>query len=259
MAKEQSGQKPALIKTILIVILVILIIIAIGLAIYYLLGREEQPEIAANDNANQNQIQETDMDVVPDQPGLFYISPRATKLTGDGNQETDPMELKKGVYVVQTIHQSAGNIMVDVYDQDDSWLGIMVNETGGYNGYTVLTIDSTGEYYFDIVADGPWSIALEQTVKSDTTRLMTSISGVGDSVSEYFLLTNGAKTFKLNSGQQSSEKNFIVYLLDEDGQEVEILVNELTPGQYQSRINISEGVYMLRVEATGEWDIQITD
>jgi len=81
------------------------------------------------------------------------------------------------------------------------------------------------------------------------------ISGVGQKATEKFTLKEGLAVFKMI---HSGSHNFIVWLLDSEGNKIEVLVNEIGPFDGSKAVKIPEdGVYLLDVNADGSWTVSI--
>ena len=83
-----------------------------------------------------------------------------------------------------------------------------------------------------------------------------TLSGNGQEATQQFTLQQGLSIFTLqNSGQQ----NFIVDLLDNNGNEVDNLANAIGDYSGSQALNISAaGSYLLNVQSDGPWSITIT-
>lgn len=82
-------------------------------------------------------------------------------------------------------------------------------------------------------------------------------SGTGPQATEPFELSAGLARFEMT---HQGESNFIVELLDEEGNEVGMfsLVNEIGPYDGSQAVQIPEdGTYLLNVDADGAWTIRV--
>ncbi|MCK6258770.1 hypothetical protein LCY76_19565 [Fictibacillus sp. KIGAM418] len=92
--------------------------------------------------------------------------------------------------------------------------------------------------------------AAEAKRKADALKM----SGSGDTATKQFKLEPGFVVFQ---AKYTGSQNFIVTLLDENGNNVDLLVN--TIGSYQGKRFVAVpdgGKYMLNVKASGPWTIQ---
>lgn len=65
------------------------------------------------------------------------------------------MELEKGVQTFSFSHDGKSNFIVILNGS-----GLLVNEIGNYSGTRVKNIDETAIYFFDITADGNWTMEI---------------------------------------------------------------------------------------------------
>ena len=82
------------------------------------------------------------------------------------------------------------------------------------------------------------------------------LSGSGDSATELIKLSSGFAVFE---GQHTGSSNFIVKLMDENGNSQDLLVNKIGSYKGKTFANISSsGSYYLEVKAGGNWNFTIT-
>jgi hypothetical protein len=83
------------------------------------------------------------------------------------------------------------------------------------------------------------------------------VSGTGDRSTEYIELKEGPIEFHM---LHTGDSNFIIQLLDFDGEIVEFLANEIGVYSGEKVIRIDEtGDYLFTVNANGQWEIIISD
>lgn len=92
---------------------------------------------------------------LPDFAPLFTFS-------GTGEQSTDVFIINPSILRIKLTHDGAGYFSVDMRPTDDSLVNTeyLVNVVGPYEGQKIITANS-GEYFFDIEADGKWTITVE--------------------------------------------------------------------------------------------------
>lgn len=72
------------------------------------------------------------------------------------------------------------------------------------------------------------------------------------------LFTLGAGLTRVNM-THTGDHNFIVWLLDSSGDEIELLVNEIGPFNGSGALRIEQaGQYLLTVDADGSWEIVLS-
>lgn len=81
------------------------------------------------------------------------------------------------------------------------------------------------------------------------------LSGAGQQASQKFTLESGLSIFRMTHSGQS---NFQVWLLDDSGQRIDLLVNEIGPFNGAKAIGIErQGIYILDISADGQWTVKI--
>jgi hypothetical protein len=81
------------------------------------------------------------------------------------------------------------------------------------------------------------------------------LSGNGQTATEPFELDSGLSVFRMS---YQGARNFIVWLLDDDGRRVDLLANKIGSFEGSKAVQVPrDGTYLLQVEADGPWTIQV--
>lgn len=112
-----------------------------------------------------------------------------------------------------------------------------------------------------VTAQEPSSSSLPSPQPSNMPELIT-FSGTGDDVTTVFTLKQGIAIFNLS---YDGESNFFINLLDEGGQQVDLLVNTIGAYKGSKAIGVEEdnmlgakpGNYVMNISAEGNWNVQI--
>jgi hypothetical protein len=168
-------------------------------------------------------------------------------ITGEGQTVTNPFTPPAAINRVTLTHQGRRNFIVQVFGSTGSE-GSMVNELGNYHGIRPLLADEE-QYYFEVNADGAWTILVEPiTTDPDAAN---GISGKGDFVSGLFEPSaTGPVPYQLT---HTGERNFIVQLYcagGEDGVE-----NEIGKVEGSVVVRFKDGPCFWDVKADGDWTI----
>ena len=82
-----------------------------------------------------------------------------------------------------------------------------------------------------------------------------TISGTGQKATSKFSLEKGLAIFRMT---HDGEGHFGVWLLDAEGDKVDLLANEIGEFDGSKAVGISEsGIYLLDISADGSWEIAI--
>jgi hypothetical protein len=179
-------------------------------------------------------------------------SPDPIALSGQGQQASDKFTLESGLAVFQLTHNGSSNFGVWLKDSKGKNVELLANEIGSFNGSKAVGV-SAGEYILDVSADGAWTVNITQPRQSSASDTR-SFSGTGQAATALFHLGNGLAKFKLT---HSGESNFGVWLKDKDGENVELLANEIGSFNGSKAVGVSDGQYILDVSADGPWTITI--
>lgn len=174
----------------------------------------------------------------------------AVELSGSGATVSDSFYLEEGLAVVDLSHSGTSNFSVRLLSTTSDDTEYLVNEIGSYGGMMAFYVDEAGEYIFDIDADGGWSIVLEQPRYVSGAEFVESFSGEGAVVTDYISVEEGLAVFDFT---HDGESNFIVQVLDESGETVAYLANEI--GSYEGSVAeyLDEEVYRFFIDADGAW------
>lgn len=172
------------------------------------------------------------------------------ELSGSGAEVSDPFQLEEGLSVITLTHSGDSNFIVRVLSTSDDDTEYLVNEIGDYDGVTAFGVDVAGEYVLDVDADGPWTATIEQPRDTSNAQYTKSFSGEGMMVTDFIKVEEGLAVFNFT---HDGDSNFIVHLLDEGGDVVGYLANQI--GEYEGSIAeyVDEGTYVVRIDADGEW------
>lgn len=87
---------------------------------------------------------------------------------GSGKQTSPKFVLYPGVAIVRVTHDGGSSFIVALMDSngnqmaDSSGGAPIINEIGPYNGSIAVPIQVAGEYLLDVIADGNWTVSIEQ-------------------------------------------------------------------------------------------------
>jgi len=168
-------------------------------------------------------------------------------ITGKGQTVTDPFTPPGSINRVTFAHQGRRNFIVQVFGSTGSE-GSMVNEIGNYQGIRPLLADED-RYYFEVNADGAWTIRVEAiTAEPDAAH---GISGKGDYVSGLFEPSaTGPVAYNLT---HSGTRNFIVNLYCAGGEDgVENAIGKVDGSVV---VRFKDGPCFWDVQADGDWTI----
>jgi hypothetical protein len=168
-------------------------------------------------------------------------------LEGSGQTVTDPFTPPSTINRVFLTHQGQRNFIVRVFKADGSEEG-MANEIGNYEGIRPL-IGAAGEYYFEIDADGPWTIHIEaMTQELDAS---DGLEGSGDYVSGVFTPeSDGPTPYNV---AHNGERNFIAHLYCAGGEDS--VQNEIGAVSGSTVVRFAEGPCFWDVQADGAWSL----
>ena len=182
-------------------------------------------------------------------------TPVTQSFSGQGDQAISSIQLDGGLTIVTLTHTGSSNFIVWLRDSTGEDVDLLANEIGSYDGSMALGIEVAGNYALDITADGAWTVEIEQMKPTSAPGVPQTFTGTGPKASPLFWLDKTLTTFEMNHDGSS---NFIVWLLNNNGHKVDLLVNKI--GSYDGSTAIglpAAGVHILDIEADGNWTISV--
>ncbi|MDY6931833.1 MAG: hypothetical protein SVJ22_07990 [Halobacteriota archaeon] len=182
-------------------------------------------------------------------------TPEPIALSGTGQEATSKFSLEKGLSIFRMSHDGGSNFAVWLLDGEGDKIELLVNEIGEFDGSKAVSIKKQGDCILDVSADGSWTITIEQPRPSTAPSAPKTLNGKGQQASEVFYLDKGLARFEMT---HDGDSNFAVWLLDDEGDNVELLVNEIGEFDGSKAVSISKGgIYLLDISADGNWEISI--
>lgn len=171
------------------------------------------------------------------------------ELAGSGQTVTDPFTPPAGLNRVLLTHQGKRNFIVHVFKPDGEEENL-VNEIGSYTGSRPLSGSASGKYYFEIDADGPWTIRVEPIPGEPAAA--QGIEGAGDYVSGVFApVSTGPIPYTV---AHDGKRNFIVHLYCTGGDDS--VQNEIGQVRGSVVVRFAEGPCFWDVQADGAWSLK---
>ena len=182
--------------------------------------------------------------------------PSPINLVGSGPQVSQQFHLEKGLSIISMKHQGSSNFIIWLEDSSGKKIDLLVDVIGEFDGSKAEGITTAGDYLLNFTADGPWSVDITQPRPQIAQPVPLSMTGVGQHATRFFTLKPGVATFRMTHNGSS---NFAVWLDDVNGKHVDLLANNAGKFDGNRAEDIDQGgIYLLNIDADGEWKIDIT-
>lgn len=170
-----------------------------------------------------------------------------------GQTASESFSLSDGLATFDLSHTGDSNFIVKLVNANTGEEEHLVNVIGSFDG-TVATYTPSGNYVLDIDANGQWNAGIAQPRYSrmEVESLPASLDGQDFGV----LGPNQFEGATRLSYDAETDSNVIIYLLNHEGETVDVLVNEIGPSDGSTAFS-ADGVGLIYVETEGEWSIQI--
>lgn len=175
------------------------------------------------------------------------------EISGSGVTSTDFFNIAGGLTIFEFSNSGRGNFITYLLDEEGNELTLVVNEIGSVSGRKAMYLHN-GKYFLNIEIGGSWEFIINQPRFLETKTIPYTFTGDSPDVSDLVLLDGLVEINYKFSGSG----NFIVNLLNEYGEEVELLVNEIgkTSGTIGFKGNSNK--YLISVElADGNYEIRL--
>jgi hypothetical protein len=181
-------------------------------------------------------------------------APAPITISGNGQQASQRFNLDQGLSIFTMQNTGQSNFIVHLLDSNGNTVDGLANEIGNFSGSKAEHISNAGSYLFDVDSDGPWTITITQP-RPTSAQSPSSLNGRGPQATSFFSLPQGLHTFAFTHDGSS---NFIVHLLDVNGNTVEGLVNVIGSYNGSKAVRIDDsGIYLLNIDADGNWTASI--
>ena len=182
-------------------------------------------------------------------------TPTPIVLSGNGQEATSIFQLMDGLAIFRMKHDGDSNFIIWLLDGTGNPVDLLVNEIGGFNGSTAIGIEEAGSYLLDVNGDGNWNVTIEQPRSVQGLSLPQQIDGQGQDVSPFLALQGGLTRFEM---AHDGDSNFIIWLLDDGGSRVDLLVNEIGEFDGSTALGVDAGTYILDITGNGTWKINVS-
>jgi hypothetical protein len=153
--------------------------------------------------------------------------------------------------IASVTHVGGANFVIWTISDAGTQNDLLVNTIGTYSG-TVLFDEQDGQHSvaFEVTADGSWTIAIQPLSGARGWNGRAALSGAGDDVVRFRRPVSGLLTADVS---HNGAGNFVIHSFGGGPFGQDLLVNEI--GAYSGEILISDGTFLLEVNADGGWSI----
>lgn len=166
-------------------------------------------------------------------------------ITGSGAKVTEAITLPAPITRVIASHRGSRNFAVWAYFGDER--DLLFNEIGNHDG--VRPLATTRPVYFEVTADGDWSITIEPLPQQPDA--VGGVSGRGQYVSGFFQPRASRVPFVFTHDGSS---NFAVWV--HCANDRDLPVNEIGSYQGEAVVDFGRGPCYWDVEADGNWTVR---
>ena len=207
------------------------------------LGEEEEAVYEEPTPADEVAVEETDTGAEP------------RRFSGTGKKLTKKFSIEGGFVTFQMSHQGSSNFAVTLLTAAGEYTELLANVIGDYQGKRAFGV-GLDDYRMQVEADGPWKIEVQQPLHTSGDLLPTTFSGKADGVAGPFEATSGLVELKMT---HKGSANFAVVVYSAFGDYIDLAANEIGNFQGSYGVSVEPGVYVLDVQADGNWKIALSE
>lgn len=184
--------------------------------------------------------------------------PAAIIMTGSGANITADFQVDAPFIIVEYSHSGTGYFGVQLKNAESAEMVDMpANAIGTVTGSNLSAIPP-GAYFYEVAADGAWTITTKLAGHWARQPQETSYSFAGraSNASPIFPLSDGRANVALTHNGQGY---FGVRLYDvASGRLLDMLANAIGPVNESASIAASAGDYIMQITADGDWTVQVS-
>jgi|GEM_PF-2559371 len=189
-------------------------------------------------------------------------TPMATQppetIRGTGTTVTDPLTLSDGIVLLTSSHTGEGRFQVTLFDQSGNQIARVANGSGSWSGSGSAVVPADGQYLFEVVADGDWSIEAAPLVLDTSSNLTIPLeqSGSGSQVLPFVAAEPG--TYRLHATCETGSLGIV--LTSHTGSSRRSLISTTCPFDGVVAFPVAEapvGYYLLDIVSSGDWTLRI--
>lgn len=200
--------------------------------------------------------------IAPTPVPTAVVTPTPISMSGSGNQASQIFHLNRGlaVFSAQNSNCKYGlNFIIYLLDNNGNKIDLIANAIGNGQSSAAINVKEPGDYLLDITSDGDWNVQVTQPNYSTAQAVPITLSGNGNQASQPFYLKSGLARFESSNTNSKNKLNFIIYLLDKDGNKGSLIANDIGDGDSSKAISVyNSGVYLLDVTSDGDWQVKIS-
>jgi len=178
---------------------------------------------------------------------------KPVELSGSGKKSTDFFDIAGGLTIFEFTNQGSGNFIAKLMNEEGESVELLSNEIGNCSGKKAMYLPS-GKYFINIEGGGSWKYIINQPRSFEIKELPYSFNGNTPNISDLFLVDKLAVITYSYIG----EGNFIVKLLNENGEGLDLIANEIGNCEGSTTIKGDGNKYFISIEASdGNYEFEV--
>jgi hypothetical protein len=178
--------------------------------------------------------------------------------SGNGNQATPLFGLQAGLTTFDLTYSTTEeytNFIVWLKDQQGNDIDLLANTLSAYRGGRVISVPTENNYFLNITASGPWTVHITQPRPASAPGVPQIFNGTSDAYSGFITLNDGVANFNMT---YQGDSNFIIWLYRSNGEQLDLVENEIGPRSDSKGVQVSAGTYILDIQGVGSWSVTVS-
>ena len=182
------------------------------------------------------------------------VVPDPIHLSGTDDQAMEFFHLEGGLSVFTILSEEAGYFSIWLKDDNGENVDLLVSATDPFDGSTATNIETAGEYFIEVTSNDVWNVTITQPRPTSAPEVPQTYADDSDEATPFFNADGLVRFHATYSG----DGYFSVWLLDEDGNNEDLLFSETDAFDGTATASVDSGIYLLKVTADTAWTIDVT-
>jgi hypothetical protein len=119
----------------------------------------------------------------------------------------------------------------------------------------LVGITADNNFFLNITSSGSWTVHITQPRPASAPGTPQTFTGTTSAYSGFIQLNAGVANFNMT---YQGDGNFIIWLCDSNGHEVDLVENVIGPSSDSKGSQVSAGIYILDIQASGSWSVTVS-
>lgn len=214
---------------------------------------EEAIEEPVEEEIIEEEVAEEEITPEEEEVEIPQVDIEPIELSGSGATSTDFFDITGGLTIFEFSNTGDSNFIAYILDEEGNELELLVNEIGSISGKKAMYL-LPGRYFINVEHGNNWKYTILQPRSFESKTIPYTFTGNSADISDLILIDG---LIEINYSHSGSG-NFIVYILNKNGGQIDLLVNEIGAISGSTTFKGDDKSYFISVElADGNYEIEV--